>query len=91
MFEWDENKRQSNIEKHGIDFLDVLSLFSHPDALKFEDSRRAYGEVRYILLCLADGSLFQVSYTRRGDKIRLISARRGNKRERRYYEQRKRN
>jgi uncharacterized DUF497 family protein len=91
VFEWDENKRQSNIDRHGIDFLDVLSLFSHPDALAFEDARQDYGEDRFILLCRDNGRLFHVAYTQRGERIRIISARRGNKRERRYYERRKQN
>ena len=51
MFEWDERKRQGNIARHGIDFIDVLPLFSQPDALVFEDNRKDYGESRYIMLC----------------------------------------
>ena len=91
MFEWNEQKRQANIVRHGIDFIDVLPLFSNPDALLFEDTRKDYGETRYIMLCPADELLFQVAYTWRGSNIRIISARRGNQRERRLYEQRRHN
>ena len=85
-YEWDEVKRQSNIDRHKVDFLDVLPLFVNPEAIRLEDNRRDYGEIRYILLGEIDERLFQVAYTIRGSVIRLISARRGNKRERRIYE-----
>jgi uncharacterized DUF497 family protein len=85
-YEWDEVKRQSNIDRHKVDFLDVLPLFVNPEAIRLEDNRRDYGEIRYILLGEIDERLFQIAYTIRGSVIRLISARRGNKRERRIYE-----
>ncbi|MFZ0257043.1 MAG: BrnT family toxin [Gammaproteobacteria bacterium] len=88
-FEWHEGKRLLNIEERGIDFVDVIPLFANPDAVSFEDTRKDYGETRYILLCPVRGLLFQVAYTVRGENIRIISARRGNKRERRLYAQRK--
>jgi hypothetical protein len=91
LFEWDENKRELNLENRGIDFVDVIPLFSYPEALTFKDTRREYGEDRYVLLCPVRDMLFQVAYTLREDRIRIISARRGNKRERRIYEQRKNN
>lgn len=85
-YEWDENKRQGNVERHGVDFLDVLPLFHSSDAIVLEDNRRDYGEIRYILFGEIDNRLFQIAYTRRGSVIRVISARRGNKRERKIYE-----
>ncbi len=88
-FEWFEDKRARNIEERGIDFVDVIPLFENSDAISFEDTRQDYGETRHILLCPVREMLFQVAYTYRGPNIRIISARRGNKRERRLYEQRK--
>ena len=85
-YEGDEVKRQSNIDRHKVDFIDVLPLFANPEAIRLEDNRRDYGEIRYILLGEIDERLFQIAYTIRGSFIRLISARRGNKRERRIYE-----
>jgi uncharacterized DUF497 family protein len=85
-YEWDEVKRQSNIDRHKVDFIDVLPLFANPETIRLEDNRRDYGEIRYILLGEIDERLFQIAYTIRGSVIRLISARRGNKRERRIYE-----
>ena len=88
-FEWDERKRQQNLERHGVDFTDILPLFGQ-DAVVFEDDRKDYGERRYILMGELRGLFFQVAFTVRGTTVRIISARRGNKRERRIYEQEKR-
>jgi uncharacterized protein len=50
MFEWDESKNQHNLEKHGIAFEDVLSVFANSEALALEDKRRDYSEPRYVVL-----------------------------------------
>jgi uncharacterized protein len=89
MFEWDEDKNRTNLEKHGIAFEDVLSVFANREALTLEDRRRDYGEVRYMVLCPLEGVLVHVTYTVRGASIRLISARRASRREKRDYEHRK--
>jgi len=89
MFEWDQGKNQRNLQKHGIAFEDVLSVFANPEALALEDHRRGYGEPRYIVLCPLQDVLVHVTYTVRGGSIRLISARRASRRERRDYERRK--
>jgi hypothetical protein len=86
-YEWDEVKRQRNIEQHGVDFLDVLPMFVNPDSMRLHDKRRDYGEERYILFGEISGRLFQVAYTIRGSSIRIISARKGNKRERRIFDE----
>jgi uncharacterized protein len=88
MYEWDETKRQCNVGRHGIDFLDVLPCFSDPPCLVEEDARRDYGERRFHLLCPLRGRLYQVTFTERDQDIRIISARRANKREQRHYERR---
>lgn len=84
-FEWDEAKRRSNLAKHGVDFTDAAQVLA--DArLILEDTRRDYGEQR----CLAFGEmndlLFVVAFTLRDGTFRIISARRANSRERRFYE-----
>ena len=86
VFEWDENKRQANIEKHGIDFADISPIFSHP-IVEVTDNRRDYGETRIILLGQIKERVLYVVYTQRGGIKRIISARKANKREqRKYYE-----
>jgi uncharacterized protein len=89
MFEWDESKNQQNLDKHGIAFEDVLSVFANREALALEDKRRDYGEPRYIVLCPLQDVLVHVTYTVRGGNIMLISARPASRREKRDYEQRK--
>ncbi len=88
MYEWDEAKRQCNGRRHGIDFLDVLPGVSDPQRLIQEDARKDYGERRFHLLGLLRGRLYHVTFTERGQDIRIISARRANKREQRHYERR---
>ena len=43
-FEWDENKRELNLEKHGIDFVDAIEVFDDPDRIECSSHRK--GEER---------------------------------------------
>jgi uncharacterized protein len=86
----DEDKNRRNLEKHGIAFEDVLSVFASREALSLEDRRKDYGEPRYVVLCPLEDVLVHVTCTVRGGSTRLISARRASRRERRDYERRKR-
>lgn len=88
MFEWDEQKNASNIDKHGIDFEDVIRVFFSREALIAQDNRKDYGEDRFVILCALDTRVLHVTYTRRGAVVRIISARPANNRERRCYEER---
>lgn len=72
IYEWDEAKRQSNQERHKVDFVDVLPLFVKVDSIHLQDTRRDYGEDRFILLGQINGRLFQVAYTIRGSATRII-------------------
>ena len=83
-FEWDDSKRCSNIEKHGVDFLDVLTIFDRPH-FEIEDNRTDYGEKRIIVFGQFQGTIYFIVYTMRGESCRLISARRANERERKKY------
>jgi uncharacterized DUF497 family protein len=86
LFEWDEDKRQANIGKHGIDFADLESIFSG-SIVERVDTRQNYGETRVILVGTLDNIVLVVVYTWRGSVRRIISARRANDRERRKYYQ----
>lgn len=86
-FAWDEDKNRRNIAKHGISFQAVRLVFSNRAALVLKDERRDYGEDRFIILCPLADEMVHVTYTLRGGFTRIISARRANHRERRYYEQ----
>jgi uncharacterized protein len=86
-FEWDENKRWINLSKHGVDFVDVPSMFD-TDVVTVEDDRYNYGEQRFVTFGLLNGREIAVVHTDDGDLIRIISARRATKHEQRsYFEQ----
>ena len=73
MFEWDEEKRRHNIEKHGVDFYDAILIFENP-VIEAEDTRREYRETRIQALGYVDDDYFIVVYTWRGTRRRIISA-----------------
>lgn len=77
-FEWCEKKRESNNEKHGVDFLEAALIFENRVLTK-EDKRRDYGEVRLISLGLVDGVPYIVTHTERNGKTRIISAHKGGR------------
>jgi uncharacterized DUF497 family protein len=83
-FEWDDNKNLANIEKHGIDFEDAISVFLGP-TLEAPDDRLDYGEVRIISYGEMNGRVVAVVYTMRGDICRIISARKASRDERTKY------
>jgi uncharacterized protein len=86
-FEWDEAKRQANIEKHGIDFADLEPLFDGETVIILDD-RFDYGEYRFVTLGLLNGIVFVVVHTETDEVIRIISARKATKyEEKRYFEE----
>jgi uncharacterized DUF497 family protein len=87
-YEWDEDKRAANLAKHGVDFIEA-GQFEWTTAIEVRDNRFDYGEERWVALGLISNRPHVLIYTRRGEKIRLISLRRANNREREYYEKTK--
>lgn len=86
-FEWDEAKRLANIRKHGIDFIDALSVFNG-DTVTVEDDRYDYGEQWFVTFGLLQGRVIAVVYTERSNRTRIISARKAtNYEQRTYFEQ----
>lgn len=84
-FEWDEAKRLSNIQKHGVDFHEATAVFRDSSAVEFIDEREDYDEERIISIGLAASGLLVVVSTERNDHHRLISARPANRIEARAY------
>ena len=83
-FEWDNDKAMTNLRKHGIRFADVIGIFDDPNAIVMEDPDHA--EDRYVAIGIDGfGRLLVVVYTYRGDKIRLISARKATRNEHKRY------
>jgi hypothetical protein len=84
-FEWDPTKADANLAKHGVDFEDTISVFDDPVATIEIDPRNYVGEVRYWVTGSVEGVVVFVCYTVRGERCRIISARRANRREREAY------
>ena len=86
MYEWDETKSQENLSKHGLSFDDAETVFSSP-CVTFEDTRFDYGEPRFITLGRLEGHVV-VAHTPRRKNRRIISMRKGNRREEKAYQER---
>ena len=83
-FEWDEEKREANLAKHGIDFRDAIGVFDGI-ILETEDRRRDYGERRFQALGKVEGEVLYVVYTWRRRRCRIISARKAGHNEQEAY------
>ncbi|MBD1905428.1 BrnT family toxin [Funiculus sociatus GB2-A5] len=87
-FEWDENKAASNLSKHGVSFEEAKTVFDDPLYVDFYDPDPSDEEQRYLIVGEPNrGRLLIVSYTERGDSIRLISTRVVTRSEREVYEE----
>lgn len=84
LIEFDPAKNDENRRKHGIDLAQFVEM-DLATVIAIEDTRRDYGETRLRLLGLIGARLFAAVITPRGDKIRVISLRRANRREERAY------
>ena len=86
-FEWDAEKDRANRGKHDISFDEAKTIFDGP-VLSALDQREDYGEDRFISYGqLGVLVVVVVVHTSRGGRIRLISARKANRKERQaYYE-----
>ena len=85
-FEWDENKERINIRKHGVNFSQAQEAFEDENAIDDYDDSHSDEEHRFALLGLSAKTLLFVSYTvRRNAVIRLISARKANQKQERFY------
>ena len=84
IFEWDEEKAKINKVKHGISFETAAMVFMDEERIEYFDEEHSEMEDRYITIGFA-GDVLLVVYTYRDPKIRLISARIANERERKRY------
>ena len=83
--DWDPAKNEANLNKHGISFDEARHIFDGPVLTRVDD-RQDYGEHRDISLgALSRHAVLVVIHTERGERIRLISARKVNRRERKVY------
>ncbi len=85
-FEWDPQKAARNLVKHGVDFEDAIQIFSGPLLLRRSDRIH---EKRWLAIGEVHGRLIAVAFTWRGRMLRIISARRARKNEKRSFHQEK--
>jgi uncharacterized DUF497 family protein len=87
-FEWDPQKAAANLTKHGVSFEEAATVFGDPLGRIVPDPRHSSGERRFALLGLSESRrLLAVMYAERTNAVRIISARRATRRERRDYEE----
>jgi uncharacterized DUF497 family protein len=86
-FEWDSDKAESNAKKHGIRFEVATAVFDDPNRITVIDDRFDYNEEWLVTLGKTSDGVLVVMTTERDDppRIRIISARKANKREGRRY------
>ncbi len=84
-FEWDLAKDTANQRKHGIGFREAAEIFRGFVVIA-EDKRRDYGEQRFIALGEYDGEVIRLIFTERGRDIRVISAWKANRNDRKSYQ-----
>jgi uncharacterized protein len=88
VFEWDPDKARENEQKHGVTFLEATEVFDDDHSSSVRDADHSVDEERYLIFGISKQSKhLVVSYTERGERIRLIAARQMTTRERKAYEQ----
>ena len=87
-FEWDRNKAEHNLQKHGVSFEEASTVFFDSLSVTGRDPDHSQGEMRYVIFGQSSaGRFLVVAHTEREDRIRIISAREGGRSERKLYEQ----
>ncbi len=88
IFEWDSKKARNNLTKHGVSFDEASTAFRDGLSVTIGDPLHSENEDRYVLLGRScRNRLLVVVHTERGDRIRIISARRAITKERLRYEE----
>lgn len=88
-YNWDSDKADSNLRKHGVRFADAVGVLEDESALWREDNSKEYGEDRFVAIGMDYlGRILTVVFTFRGPDIRIISARKATAVERSEYERR---
>lgn len=87
-FEWDPKKAASNLRKHRISFREAAMVFSDTLARTYDDSAHSHGEERCVTIGMSDkGRVLVVAHATRGERVRIISARKATLHERKAYEE----
>ena len=87
-FEWDPKKAASNLSKHGVSFEEALTVFGDPLARIFDDEDHSIEEQREIIIGHSvKERLLVVCFTSQGESVRILSARKATRKERKDYEE----
>ncbi|MGR9052642.1 MAG: BrnT family toxin [Gammaproteobacteria bacterium] len=86
-FEWNTEKAEKNIRKHGVSFQEALTVFRDTLSITYPDLDHSVDEDRYLIIGLSSfENVLVISHTFRNDNIRIISARKATYKERHFYE-----
>ena len=92
IFEWDEEKADANLKKHGVGFDEARTVFNDPFSITIYDPDHSVNEYRYIDIGLSSKDrLIVVSYLEKGRRVRIISCRKVTKKEQRVYGEKREN
>ena len=87
-FEWDPQKADSNLRKHGVSFQEGASVLADPLSVTYHDPDHSVAEFRFITVGMSHvGRVLMVAHTDRRDSVRIISARPTTRQEQRHYEE----
>ena len=87
-FEWDSQKAEKNVQKHGVTFAEASSVFHDPMFITLLDDEHSDKEERFITIGMSNKNrLVMIAHTERESRIRIISARKATKHEEKFYEE----
>ena len=82
VYEWDSGKAAGNLKKHRVSFTEAATVFLDPLAMTYQDPDHSEGEQRYVTVGESTrGRVILVAHLDRGDRVRIISARRATRKE----------
>ncbi len=84
-YEWDDDKAATNLAEHKVSFGEARLVFADIHAVELGEDRRGYDEQRFNIIGRSYTRLLFVTYTERGDRLRIISARPAERAEQNYY------
>jgi hypothetical protein len=89
VFKWDQQKAATNLKKHRIDFHEAVTVLEDALSTTFPDPDHSKpGDQRFLSIGISDRQrILVIAHSEEGETVRIISARRATRRERRFYEE----
>jgi uncharacterized DUF497 family protein len=85
IYEWDEAKRDSNLDKHGLDLADGILVYESPYKLEIRTERQGESRIQAFAYVFERLAVLSLAYSERGDTVRFISLRYASRNEREAY------